>query len=185
MGNPYESPGVPTDKQIAAPGKPDVSRRPVSICLLLVLFSWTVLMAFINTVQEGSESGASQDFAAIFFSVMLAGFSGLSQVPGLVIGMWRWEGSTNSVLPMLFASYIIALTGVAGFTVFAFQTEPSDSMNSAAHMHIFMFPLLHFVLSIILYFVAFLLTMGCVVYSRLALGRSVPRGREEIHDDLQ
>ncbi|MDB4654672.1 hypothetical protein OAE40_02720, partial [Rubripirellula sp.] len=78
MGNPYESPGVPTDKQIAAPGKSDVSRRPVSICLLLVLFSWTVLMAFINTIQEGSESGASQDFASIFFSVMLAGFSGLS-----------------------------------------------------------------------------------------------------------
>jgi len=185
MKNPYESPSVPTDKQNAAPGKPDVSRRPVSLCFLLVLFSWTVLMAFINSVQEGSESPGGLELASILFCVILAGFSGLSQVPGLVIGMWRWKGSRNSVLPMLLASYIIALTGVAGFTAFALQTEPSDSMNSAAHMHIFMFPLLHFVFSLIIYFVAFLLTMGCVVYSRFGLGRSDPRGREEIHDDLQ
>ena len=185
MGNPYESPSVPADKQMGAPGKPGVSRRPVSICFLLVLFSWTVLMAFINSLQEDSESRGGQDLGSIFFSVILAGFSGLSQVPGLVIGTWRWKGSANSVLPMLFASFIIALTGVAGFTVFAFRTEPSDSMNSAAHMHIFMFPLLHFLFSTILYCVAFLFTMGCVVCSRYRLGRRVPLGREEIQGDPQ
>ncbi|MGI9441658.1 MAG: hypothetical protein ACR2N1_04290 [Rubripirellula sp.] len=185
MKNPYESPSVPADKQNPAPGQAVVSRRPVSLCFLLVLFSWTVLMAFINLVQEDSESRGGLELASILFCVILAGFSGLSQVPGLVIGMWRWKGSRNSVLPMLLASYIIALTGVAGFTVFALQTEPSDSMNSAAHMHIFLFPLLHFVFSLIIYVVAFLLTMGCVVYSRFGLRGRDPRVREEIHDDLR
>ncbi len=185
MKNPYESPSVPTDKQNAAPGQAVVSRRPVSLCFLLVLFSWTVLMAFINLVQEDSESRGGLELASILFCVILAGFSGLSQVPGLVIGMWRWKGSRNSVLPMLLASYIIALTGVAGFTVFALQTEPSDSMNSAAHMHIFMFPLLHFVFSLIIYVVAFLLTIACVVYSRFGLRGRDPRVREEIHNDLR
>lgn len=166
MGNPYESPRATTDKHTAASGKPAVSRWPISIYFLLALFSWTVLMAFINLVQEDSGSRGSQDLSSIFFCVMLAGFSGLSQVPGLGIAAWRWKGSANSVLPVLFASYIIAFTGAAAFTAFALQTEPSDSMNSAAHMHIFLVPVLHIALSIILYFIAFLFTMVCVAYSR-------------------
>ena len=68
-------------------------------------------MAFVNLVQEGSGSQASLDFSSIVASVLLAGFSGFSQVPGLVVAGWHWKGSGNSVLPMLFAAYVIAFTG--------------------------------------------------------------------------
>ena len=153
--------------------------------LLLVFFSWTLLMASINLVQEGSGSQISQDLSSVFASVLLVGFSGFSQVPGLFVAWWRWKGSAKSVPPMLFAAYVIALTGVAAFTGFASQTGPSDSMNSAAHMHIFLFPLLHLVFSGMVYFVASLCTIGCVLYWRYYAGRADSRGRADSLDKLQ
>ena len=91
---------------------------------------------------------------------------------GGLIGGWRWKGSPNSALPLLVASYVIAMTGVGGFTLFVAQPEPADSMNSAAHMHIFLFPVLHFGVSVCLYLVAFLFTMVFFVYLRFASGRA-------------
>jgi len=177
MGNPYESPDVPADKHPDVVGNPAVSRRPLSFCLLLLLFTSTVVMAIINLIQEASGSGASQTVSSLVATCMIAGFSGLSQVPGLVIAGWRWKGSSNSLLPMLFAAYIIALTGVGAFTVFVSQTEPSDSMNSAAHMHIFFFPVIHLVLSTVLYFIASLFTMGLMAYSRYGKRNGDVKGR--------
>ncbi len=182
MGNPYKSPGVPTDQHpagpgSAVPGKVAATRSPRSLCVLLVLFTLTVVMAMINLVQEDSGSGASVSVSAVFATLMIAGFSGLSQVPGLLIAGWRWKGSSNSVLPMLFAAYIIALTGVAFFALFVSQTEPSDSMNSAAHMHIFLFPAIHLLFSTVLYLIAFLCTMGLVGYSHYRRRRLGMTGR--------
>ena len=138
-------------------------------------------MAFVNLVQEGSGSQASLDFSSIVASVLLAGFSGFSQVPGLVVAGWHWKGSGNSVLPMLFAAYVIAFTGVgAAFTAFALQTGPSDSMNGASHMHIFLFPVIHIVFSVMLYLIAYLLTMTCLVYSRYCAARTDVRCKEEL-----
>lgn len=167
MANPYESPNASAGEH--ADGVPSVmARRPLSLSVLLVLFTVTVIMAGINLIQEGAASGESLSIRSIFSTCMIAGFSGLSQVPGLLIGGWRWKGSPNSALPLLVASYVIAMTGVGGFALFVAQPEPADSMNSAAHMHIFLFPVLHLGFSVCLYLVAFLFTMVFFVYSRFA-----------------
>ena len=170
MGNPYKPSGVPTDQypaesSSAVQGRVAVSRSAISFCVLLVLFTLTVVMALINLVQEDSGSGASVSVSAVFATLMIAGFSGLSQVPGLVIAGCRWKGISNSVLPMLFAAYIIALTGVGFFALFVSQTEPSDSMDSAGHMHILIFPVIHLLFGTVLYLIAVLCTMGLVGYS--------------------
>ncbi len=182
MENPYKSSGVPADQHSGEPGsavqgKVAVSRSPISFCVLLALFTLTVVMAMINLFQEGSGSGASEPVSSVFATFMIAGFSGLSQAPGLVIAGWRWKGGSNRVLPMLFAAYIIALTGVAFFALFVSQTEPSDSMNSAAHMHIFLFPAIHLLFSTVLYLIAFLCTMGLVGYSHYRRRRLGMTGR--------
>lgn len=167
MANPYESPNASAGEQ--ADGGPSViRRRPLSLCVLLMLFTVTVIMAVINLIQEGAASEDSISIRSIFFTCMIAGFSGLSQVPGLLIGGWRWKGSPNCALPLLVASYVIAMTGVGGFALFVAQPEPADSMNSAAHMHIFLFPVLHLGFSVCLYLVAFLFSMVFFVYSRFA-----------------
>ena len=61
MGNPYESPIAPTGKEIAASGNLAISRRPVSLWLLLLMFTLTVVMAFINLIQEESGGVISRD----------------------------------------------------------------------------------------------------------------------------
>lgn len=50
--------------------------------------------------------------------------------------------------------------------VVALEPEPSDSMNSAAHMHIFLLPALHLAFSFVLYSLTLPFTLGLVAYSR-------------------
>ena len=52
-------------------------------------------------------------------------------------------------------------------------------MNSAAHMHIFLFPVMHVVFSVMLDLIAYLLTRTCLVYSRYCAARTDVRCKEE------
>ena len=70
------------------------------------------------------------------------------------------------LLPLLVAAYVIALTGLASFVIFVLQTEPSDSVNSAAHMHVILFPIVHSVFGAVIYTVALLITLAIYFYSR-------------------
>ncbi len=165
MGNPYQTPIEAAIEVPAAVQGSKVERKPLSLYFLFLLFSLTVVLALINVHQEAT-GGEAGGLSLFFIDCMIAGFSGLSQMPGLFIAGWRWKGSSNSLLPMLWAAYIIAFTGVGAFTVFALQSGPSDSVNSAAHMHIFFFPAIHLVLTSLLYLIALLVSVAFVTYSR-------------------
>lgn len=162
--NPYESYENAIEKDAALSERERVARWPLSLLLLTFFFFLTVVLAFINLVQEGA--GYELGPAEIFANLMISGFSGLSQLPGLAIAGWRWKGSPNLFLPLLVAAYLVALTAAGEFFNFVLQTEPSDSVNSAAHMHIFLFPILHLVLSTVVYVLASVLTVGLMVYQR-------------------
>jgi len=176
MRNPYRSPIGVRGSDAAAEGRLSAARNPLSLCVLVVLFNLTLVMALINLHQEAAGSEAGSKLRLIVANCMIAGFSALSQVPGLFIAGFRWKGSSNSVLPMLYAAYVIALTGVAAFFGFVLQSEPSDSMNSASHMHIFFFPVIHLGFAIVLYFIASLVSIGLASYSRYASRRNAGIG---------
>ena len=163
MVNPYRS------AEQSAPAREELAsaRKPVSLCVLLLLLITTVVLGTINVLQEDPNEGARPGVSSITMTSLMIGFlSGLSQVPGLFIAGWRWRSKTHSMLPMLVVAYVIAFTGVLGFAGFVSQTSPSDSMNSAAHMHIFFFPMLHCIMAAILYAVSFMGTIGMVLYTR-------------------
>ena len=192
MGNPYESPIAPTGKQIAASGHLAISRRPISLWLLLLMFTLTVVMAYINLIQEESGGVIRRDFGSFFFNCVLAVFSGASQLPGLAIATWHCKSSRNSMLPLLCAAYVIALTGMGVFMMVALDPEPADSMNSAAHLHIFLLPALHLGFSFVLYFLALPFTLGIMAYSRYSnrkgnvneSGKCIGNGRESVVHDV-
>lgn len=163
MHNPYGSP-----EQSAAAREELVSaRKPISLCVLLAVLLTTVVLATTNVLQEDPNEGAGAGVSSFMMTSLFIGlFGGLSQVPGLFIAGWRWRSKSHSMLPMLGTAYVIAFTGVLGFAVFVSQTSASDSMNSAAHMHIFFFPMLLCIFAAILYAVSLIGTIGMVLYTR-------------------
>lgn len=162
-GNPYEPADAFANVEIADSNTVLLIRKPLSVYLLVALLVLTIILAFINLVQE--DAGSEVTGAGVFINMMLAGFSGLSQMPGLGVAIWRWKGSSNLLLPLLVAAYVIALTGLVPFVIFH-QTEPSDSVNSAAHMHVILFPIVHSVFGAVIYTVALLITLAIYFYSR-------------------
>jgi len=163
MDNPYGSP----EQSAAARKETGSGRKPISLCVLLLVLLTTVVLGTINVFQEDSNEGARPGVSSIIMTNLIIGLlGGLSQVPGLLIAGWRWKSETHSMLPMLVVAYVIGITGVLGFAVFVSQTSPSDSMNSAAHMHIFFFPMLHCIFAAILYAVSFIGTIGMVLHAR-------------------
>ena len=103
-----------------------------------------------------------------FGGAFLILIAGASQVPGLLIGMWRWKSGSITVTPMLIGAYLVAFTGVGVYAFAASQTEPSDSVNSAAHMHLILFPLMHCVLAVLLYLICGLASGLIVLVSQLS-----------------
>ncbi|MFT5524289.1 MAG: hypothetical protein ACI9G1_004563 [Pirellulaceae bacterium] len=74
----------------------------------------------------------------------------ISQLPGLLIAYWRWKKNSVAALPMLFGAYAVASTGTVIYGVYAFDGQ-ADSINSAAHMHVIAFPILHCLLATAIY----------------------------------
>lgn len=178
MDNPYQTPGVDVKPRIVAGTNPKVVRKPLSLYLLSGAFLATGVMALVNLYQE-DPAGEVPSVRLLFINCLIAGFSTLSQAPGLFVAAWRWKGSPNRVLPMLWAAYIVACTGVGAFALFVWQSEPSDSMNSAAHMHIFLFPAIHLVFAGAIYLVGLLVTAAVVVYVRLAQRRRAEQREQQ------
>jgi len=138
--NPYEPPPV------KEPVRVDKSTRggPASLVILTGVLLLTELFATINTIQEGHRLLVSEGG----FLILIAG---ASQLPGLLIGVWRWRRNSRAVVPMLIGAYTIALTGAGVYALTAFQTAPADSMNSAAHMHVIAIPIMHCMLAVVVY----------------------------------
>ncbi len=164
MRNPYRSSDAQATKLIASSSDLEISRRPITLWLLLLLFSLTVVLAYINLIQEESVGPISRDVSTFFMICALAGFSAASQLPGLAIATIRLKSSRNALLPMLCVAYVIALTGAGLFLLVALDTEPADSVNSAGHMYILLLPVLHLAFSFVLYLLALTFTLGVMFF---------------------
>lgn len=137
MNNPYRSPSH------AKNGANPATSRPISLVILACALLLTLVFATINTIEEEhplAEGGA-----------ILILIACVSQLPGLLVALWRWKRNSVSAIPMLFGAYLIALTGSAVYAVYAFNGGPADSLNSAAHMHVIFFPVLHCIFAAVVY----------------------------------
>ena len=153
MPNPYET------FENGSAGSESPTRRRKSLAVLVFLLLLTEILATVNTMQEGA--GWRSSGGVLFILI-----AGISQIPGLGVGIWRWRSSSRSVLPMLIASYVIATTGAALYAFAVSRVEPSDSVNSAAHMHLVLLPFLHCLFAVALYASALLTSLGIVLYTR-------------------
>ena len=86
-GNPYEPADAFANVEIADSNTVLLIRKSLSVYLLVALLVLTIILAFINLVQE--DAGSEVTGAGVFINMMLAGFSGLSQMPGLGVAIWR------------------------------------------------------------------------------------------------
>jgi hypothetical protein len=125
----------------------------------------TEVFATINTIEEDYPLDEGT------FLILIAG---VSQLPGLLIALWRWKKNSVAAIPMLFGAYIIALTGAAAYAAYAFDGQ-ADSINSAAHLHVIAFPVLHCIFAVVVY-------LACgIVSGVLSLFRIRQRRGEQSH----
>lgn len=132
--HPYEPPGTQKDDT-------PQSRFPTSLAILGFAFAGTLVLGTVNAIDE--------DLPPRLFLIATSG-SVVSQVPGLGIAYWRWK--TGSIVPtvLLGVAYLVAVTGVLAYFNYATNGK-ADSLHSAAHLHIVLFPLTHCFLAVCAY----------------------------------
>jgi len=119
--------------------------------ILIASVVLTLMFATRDLIEENSPFFSGGSVLVLFLAV-------LSQLPGLAVSKWRFDGHRSAFHPMMLAAYAVAATGTAAWCKYAFDGQ-SDSMTSAAHMHILFFPFLHCIFAGILYVIALVLTV--------------------------
>lgn len=152
MKNHYEFPS--DGRCTASPARP----RPVSLVILAGALLLTLVFATINTIEE--------EHSLIDGGAFLILFAGVSQLPGIFIALWRWKRNSVSAFPMLYGAYLIALTGSAVYAVYAFNGGPADSINSASHLHVIFFPVLHCIFAVMVYLACGIVSAALSVFRR-------------------
>ena len=117
------------------------TRRKTLALLLPFAFVLTLALGAFNAINE--QNGMRLTVIGSLGSVV-------SQIPGLMIAYVFYRRRSTSSRLFLFAAYFVALTGLAAYLNYATNGK-ADSLNSAAHMHIIMFPILHCFLAFIVY----------------------------------
>lgn len=150
--NPFESPGATSSQPI-----PRGPWRPVSFFVLLGLYALTTLLATVNALDE--------KIGNPLFVLIVVAVAGVDQLPGIVIAfVARWLPRFVGI-PLLLAAYAIALTGTLAYGLYAIDGK-ADSLNSAAHMHVILFPVLHTLGAATAYVVALLASFVAILISR-------------------
>lgn len=153
MENPYDASSVVVIRDpVPQP------TRPTSLCILSGLLLLTFLFALKNSLEEGFPFYTKE-------MAMVVGLAGLSQLPGILIALWRWKKEPRATMPLLLVAYFVAFTGWLAYFNFAFNGQ-ADSINSAAHMHVFAFPILHCVIAVVLYAIAAVIAVGVLVATK-------------------
>lgn len=139
--NPYDSP-TPA-RSVAATSSTD--RNLVHVAVLGFIFLLTLLFAFINSIGE--------QLPSISFALGATLASVISQLPGGIVGFFSTRGYSRTIVVFLFPAYFVATTGMLAYLAYAFNGK-ADSLNSAAHMHVVMFPMFHCFVAVVSYVLA-------------------------------
>lgn len=126
--NPYDP---PTEVSAARNGSFSGSRGPL-VCLAAALLV-TLVFAAINAAEEELPSR---------FAIQVTLAAGISQLPGLILAVAALFSSKSGLRWLLFPAYFVAVTGLSMYTIYAFNGKV-DAQDSAAHMHVIMFPIMH------------------------------------------
>ncbi|TWT75797.1 hypothetical protein CA13_73700 [Planctomycetes bacterium CA13] len=129
------------------------TRRRALTFLLPLAFVLTFALGTFNAIDE--QNGLRLTVIGSLGSVV-------SQLPGLMIAYVFYRRRSTALAPLLLASYFVALTGIAAYLNYATNGK-SDSLNSAAHMHVVMFPMLHCFLAFAVYSAAGLIAAAIAV----------------------
>ena len=139
--NPYNSP-TPARSVAATPSS---DRNLVHIAVLAFIFLFTLILALINSIGE--------QLPSISFALVVTLASVISQLPGIIVGFFSTRRNARTTIVFLFPAYFIAATGMLAYLAYAFNGK-ADSLNSAAHMHVIMFPMLHCFIAVVSYILA-------------------------------
>lgn len=119
------------------------------ILLALAVATWSV--ALINSMV--------QDLPDWTFRIKVTFLACLSQVPGLLLAYLGPK--RHGVRHILLATaFFISVTALLAYGMYA-ASGPADSLNSASHMHVIVFPVTHCVVAVFLYGLAAFLISIC------------------------
>lgn len=125
--------------------------HPAALFILGGAFLLTLLFAFINTWEEEipmlSQGG-----------ILLVLLAGLSQIPGVLLAFMRYKNNSTAMLPPLVAAFLIAGSGVLAYCGYALNGK-ADSIDTAAHLHVVAFPIMHCVFAFAVYLLSGIASM--------------------------
>ena len=131
---------------------------PIHVAALGFAFLATLLFALVNSVGE--------QLPTLSFTLGATIAAVISQLPGIIVGFLSSRGISKVTAALLIPAYFIAATGLLAYLVYAFNGK-ADSLNSAAHMHVIMFPILHCVVAGVAYAFAVAVLIIAIVASKL------------------
>jgi len=156
--NPYasNSPDESSQTVVSPTGSPgDAAGAAFSFWILSSIFLVTLVFAAVNAIEESPQ---------LNFVLLATVGAVASQIPGLILGWYRCRSSFWYARLMLIPAYCVAITGVLVYAIYAFNGR-ADSLNSAAHMHVIFFPVMHCILAAVGYLV-FAVTLGLIFLVR-------------------
>lgn len=135
--SPYQA---PTERSRLSERSQSTGNLP--FVFLIAALATTLLFATINAIEESLPTH--------LFTLKVVLAAGISQLPGIILAAAHWHRPSRLMAAFLRPAYIVATTGVLAYAAYALNGR-ADSFNSAAHMHVIMFPILHCIFAIFLY----------------------------------
>ena len=138
--NPYESPNSATD-----PAAIPRAGNSIHATLLGIASFATLLLALVNSIGE--------QLPTLSFTIGVTFAAVISQLPGIVVGVLSSRRGSRLTTALLFPAYFIAATGLLAYFAYAFNGQ-ADSLESASHMHVIVFPIFHSFVAVVAYLLA-------------------------------
>lgn len=121
----------------------------------------TFFLSLFNWYEEGHAQGA-------FFSTVGSVFGGF--IATYIYIQVERKGRLNCI-PFAISALISVFFALFAYTVYAFNGR-SDSLESAGHMHIFMFPVFHTLVSLVFVFLALVVSLVLRVWAQFITKQS-------------
>ncbi len=102
----------------------------------------TIFFATVNSLGE--------QLPTVSFTILASFASIISQLPGIALAIACYRHASGLVRVLLLPAFFVAVTGLLAYLAYAFNGK-AESLDSAAHMHVIMFPILHCIIALIAY----------------------------------
>lgn len=160
--SPYAASSIEYDQPTNA-ARGSTQNTPGSLYLLLLAMLLTAMLAAINSIQELHPLWP--------WGLWFAFLSVISQSPGLLVAIWYWKTRSVASAILLVAACLIAMSSITVYAIYVSRPEPADSINSAAHMHVIFFPVVHCFFALLIY------TVSGIVIAAVYVSRALLKAR--------